>query len=166
MLTRARRTVGKCGVICTAMLLFCMATPVHAGYFCTAALDLSTSNYHKAFASYYSFLALWIYSQGGDGTGYAYQAYGEMNLAASYAYEAWQQCINGYQLDSSDINTYAINYTYYTYIFESNTADDLWYISQQDVDYIGDAIAYGYVGGFYSSYAAFWVGMACNGGVD
>ena len=148
-------------------LVFAFAGPVKAGHFGSAFNHVYASNYYSSYAMYNGMISLLNDSLDLPAETELYYAYSYMNSAVEQAYAAYMSALAGYQSNPTTMNQYASDYAYYDWYYKEHCLSALYYVYYYEYDYYTpNAILYAYYGDYYNNLAAYWNGLASQGGMN
>ena len=159
-----KRRIAKYFIV-LAIVGICSHASIANAQPCTyAALNLSSSDIYSASSAFYAMIALFAGAVGEDPSFYEYYAYYYMSTDSNYAYIAFQLSANCYNSNPGNITSYGYYAAMYRSYYRGYAALYLGYVYSGYNDYIGPSITSIYQGDVYSSSAAFWLGLASDGG--
>ena len=157
MNTKARR---KCSILISLILAFGLIAPASAGDFSTAMNHVFLSNTYFASGVYYMMISSYYDSIGIDGTEAYFTGLQNLSYAADSAFSGNSSANIGYNANPTAINQYAKDTTYYDYYYKSLCID--WFYN----DDLTSIEWYFYLANYWHGYAAYWTGLASNGGYN
>lgn len=157
MTTQARI---KCSVLISIILVIGLIAPANAGDFSTAMNHVFSSNTYFAAGIYYLDVGDYYYSLGIDPTQAWDTALQNISSAVDSAYNGYSSAYNGYIKNPTAISQYAMNTTYYDYYYKNIMESWFYNDDQTDINW------YIYLVNYWHGYAAYWTGLASNGGYN
>ena len=147
------------GLIATCLLT---SSHLHATNFSSAANSVLQSNNSGALAMYYGLLSLQ-----NDSRTQVYYAWINMVSARNAALTAYQRASAGYTAEATPNGLQAKDNTYYDWTYKSRAATSLYrtYLYGRRYD-SSQSIRNGYLALLYSGRAAYYTGLASNGGAQ
>ena len=157
MTTRARK---KCSVLFGIVLVLGLIAPASAGDFSTAMNHVFSSNTYFAAGVYYFEVGFYYDSLGIDPWPAWDTALQNISSAVESAYNGYLSASNGYSKNQTAQNLYAMNTTYYDYYYKNIM--ESWFYNDDP----NDIYYYIYLANYWHGYAAYWTGLASNGGYN
>lgn len=148
-------------LLSASLSIFFLPPTLHATNFSSAAGSVLQSNNHAALAMYYGLLSLQ-----NDSRIQVYYAWLNMVSARNAALAAYQSASAGYTLEATGNGLLAKNNTYQDWLYKSRAASALYrtYLYGRPTDSL-QSISNGYSALLYSGSAAYYTGLASDGGV-
>ena len=148
-------------LISASLSIFFLSHSLHATNFSSAAESVLQSNSHAARAMYYGLLSLQ-----NDSRIQVYYTWLYMCSARNAALAAYLRASAGYTSEATYNGLLAKNDTYQDWLYKSRAASALYltYLYGRPADSL-QSISYGYSALLYSGRAAYYTGLASDGGV-
>lgn len=171
MIAKMKWNLRKIVTIVALAVLICAGTgTADAGYFGEASYYHQVDNYYSDLALWYGLKRLLLLTEGYDVESYAYNAYYYMSISSTYAYDAYLNSLYGYVSSYTNDGYSAYVSSYYDYIYKYNAALYLYYSTwgcgSECSTYGNSAIDFIFYATYHDGNAAYYCGLASNGGID